>query len=219
MKRFHTLITGAVLILALAVPARLAKPATCTLGELSAPNTSDNTMDLRGLTVYQLVDPTLCTGCPGGSVVLNTVLWQFRYYSTLCPLTFEVSVVATDHAPCPKPDTMSALCQPFTYVYQATGGPPHIVTIPIPGGCCITGQAFVKVKLVDTGGCPTGQLAFFEAAPCRGTCRSYSTFPDYPLDDSCNLFDANPTITVSADCCPITPVGRRSWGSIKLHYR
>jgi hypothetical protein len=53
-----------------------------------------------------------------------------------------------------------ALCPPFTYLWEATGAPPHTVTIPIPGGCCITGQAFVEVTLVDTGGCAPGLLAF-----------------------------------------------------------
>ena len=66
-------------------------------------------------------------------VMANQFGWIVR-----CPLTFEVSVVASDQASCPAPDTANVICPPFTYVYSATGGPPHVATIPFPGGCCIT---------------------------------------------------------------------------------
>ena len=193
--------------------------AACTVGELAPPSNSVNLLDLQGFTVYQRLDPAQCTACPTGSLTPTQVRWGFGYYSTLCPLTFEVSVVASDQASCPAPDTANVICPPFTFVYAATDGPPHVATIPFPGGCCITAPVFLKVRIVDTGGCGRGTVGFFAHGPCTGPCRSYATFPGAPLEDSCTLMGLSPTIAADADCCTATPSLRPSWGGVKLRYR
>jgi hypothetical protein len=147
------------------------------------------------------------------------VRWQFHYAQTFCPLTFEVSVVGSDQAACPRPDTTLVLCPAFSYVYQATGSAPHVAVIPFPAVCCITGRAFVQVRITDTGGCPHNALQLFARSGCFVPCRSYSSFPNIPLIDSCDLFGVTPTIAVTADCCNATPTQRPSWGKMKLLYR
>lgn len=203
---------------AVGTPARVVLNA-CTLGELNPPTTTLNTMDLTDLVVYQLLDPAGCTACAGAPLVLNQVAWRFKYYLAPCPLTLEVSVVGTDQAACPHPVDTQVICPSFTFVYTPTGDPSPVVTIPMPAGCCISAQAFVRVRIVNTGGCGTGTLAFFARGPCSAPCRSYASSPLFPLDDSCNALGMSPTITVGADCCGATPGGRPTWGGLKTHYR
>ena len=196
-----------------------AQVGVCTIGETSAPSTSFNNIDLTQLITFQLLDPAECAACTGGSVNLDQLRWQIHYNSSLCPLTFEVTVVGSDHGACPRPDTTKIVCPTFTFIYLATGGPPHIATIPFPPGCCVTGQAFVRVRINDMGGCIPGTVGVFARGPCTGPCRSYASYLGSPLDDSCNLLGATPTIAVDADCCSPTPARGRSWGELKLHYR
>jgi len=197
-----------------------ANAASCTVGETGTPTTSYNLLDLRDLTAYQLIDAADCAACSGGALVPVQLRWQIRYYTSLCPLTFEVTIVASDHGTCPRPDTTLVLCPPFTSVYAASGSAPHVATIPFPPGCCLDGPAFVRVRIIDTGGCGFGTLAFF-ARSCSITvpCRSYVSFAGTPLDDACTVLGDSPTIAVDASCCASTPARRTSWGGLKLHYR
>jgi hypothetical protein len=187
----------------------------CIIGETHSPNTSWNSLQMKGLTVWQFLNPAECAACAGGPLLLNQVKWQFY---TQCPVTFEVSVVGSDHAACPRPDTTTVLCPAFSYLYDGSGPPPNIAVIPFPPGCCIFGQAFVQVRVTDDGGCPKGRISFF-VTDCNPQCRSYLSNPDFPLVDSCELLGTAPTVAVTADCCSGTPTHRPSWGRIKTLYR
>lgn len=221
MRPRYSFPAAGILLLALALPAGSATTSTCTFGETGSFGLSTFFVSqFPVLSVYELVDAAQCTACGGGPVVLNAVSWQFTYPGqVLCPITFEVSVVGSDHAACPRPDTTQVLCPPFTYVYAATGGPPHVAVIPLPGGCCVSGQAFVRVTIKDTDGCGPGMLAFVAHIPCTGPCLAYASFTGGPLDDVCNYWDGSPQIAVAADCCTGTPTHRPSWGGLRLHYR
>jgi hypothetical protein len=201
-------------------PSRATTVPSCTIGETHAPTTTVNQFDLTSLSVYQLVDPAECASCAGASIQIDQVSWRFKYYTTQCPLTFEIAVVASDGGTCPRPDTTQVLCGPFVYVYTSTGVASPTVTIPFPTSCCIPGRAFVRWRTLDTGGCPVGLLAFFAYAPGFDIlCRSYVSFPDAPLEDSTTELGLYPTITAGASCCGSTPTKRQSWGKMKLIYR
>src|SRR5262245_27759019 len=107
---------AAILLHWLAHPLTFARAAACLLGETTAGNKATYG-DVLTLAVCQLWDPAQCEGCPIGVVLLTRVKWQFDFKSPPCPVTFEVSVVPTDHADCPKPDTTQSLCPPFRHVY------------------------------------------------------------------------------------------------------
>ena len=192
----------------------------CTLGETHAANVSLNQIDLTGFTVYQLLDPVECAACSGG-LSLDQATWRLRYFGTAqCALTFELTIVASDGASCPKPDTTHVICAPMTFVYTPTGNASPTITVPLPAGCCITVPAFIRWRVVNTGGCGVTQLGFFAYAPGFAVpCRSYASSPVFPFDDSTNNLGMYPTIAVAAQCCSPTPTRTHTWGGLKLRYR
>ena len=200
-------------------PSSSAAPAStaCFVGQTRR-NTDFAGDDWTNFTVYQLLDPASCAACGGAPLVLNQVIWWIRFHTAaVCPITFEVTIVASDHAACPRPDDSIVLCPSVTHVYQPTGSPPFFATVPLPAGCCIAEPAFVRVRIVDTGGC--GITLGLGMGQCAGPCLSYTTGPEYPFQDSCDLFGVAPSINVAADCCTPTPARPRSWGGLKLIYR
>jgi hypothetical protein len=161
---------------------------------------------------------------------LKSVTIHGFFDSTLCPppisLPVKVTILEASGPPtCRVPDSTRVLCPEATATLTTTVVNQCVaLTVPLPSGCCITGDVFVRVTVVGPGSCTFNppQPPFFicTAAPCIN-CQSYRSGTG-AITEWCNA--AIPTrgnwrISVDADCCISTPALPQSWGGVKTLYR
>jgi hypothetical protein len=131
---------------------------------------------------------------------------------------------ATGDATCYTPDPATVLCAPFTtYLIPPTPGN-YNFSIAIPGGCCISQPAFLKIEFVAlAAGCNTSTTIprLITTADCSASCNSWNIYPGGGPDDLCYDigFPGYPVMNVEADCCASTPTRHDSWGKLKSIYR
>jgi len=166
-----------------------------------------------------------CSACPQPTVLnINAVTIQMRWF-TACNAIAEVLIVgATGPSGCRVPDSTNVLCS-ATYPITGTGNVSTPHTLPLPSGCCITGEAFAWVRLTEIGSCmgSGGEMPGFGAtgASCVN-CEQYYTWApgSSALTEWCSTTNINLLwMEVDADCCPATETHPRSWGKVKTIYR
>lgn len=177
----------------------------------------------RWNTLYQRVGSTDCADCGGGSIQLNSVEFVSRSIADpTCSYRVEVSVVGAIEGACPAPDDANVICPP-TVVSVTVPFSASAINVPLPAGCCVTGDAFVKLRWLDDVTCGGFFVhpALLEAADACAPCEQYfSTLTAYPsVTEMCGVLPSNLWLRINADCCEPTPMHERSWGRVKTMYR
>jgi len=167
--------------------------------------------------VYFFVNPDSCSTCGDGMARITSLTYGSRTYTGQpCSFDVEVSVLGATAGPCPAPDESTVLCSPSVtnVTTPATFGG---VAVNLPPGCCISGDAFIKVRFLgETCGDIVPHPIFYTADGCT-PCGEYFTSPTtHPeVTDVCSVFSTNFWYGVDADCCG--PVGTQpsTWGKLK----
>lgn len=166
-----------------------------------------------------------CAACaPAQALEVESVSVRVRWLYA-CSAQAEVLVVAAKGDPaCPVPDTSRVLCGPVTSTIAGSGPGGVVHTLPLPGGCCVSEDAFALVRFVGLASCGGGISPglTYASGPCV-PCSQYVTIGSLlpaPADFCAYAPPHDPLwMSVSAGCCAATPAGRRSWGSLKTVYR
>ncbi len=192
--------------------------AACLIGELRGPATGGSG-DGFPWHVYTLLRPSSCTACPtSGGLELRSVTIHAQLSSVGCSLPITISIVEAAGSPgCLVPDPSRVVCPEVSATLTGVAGFCPAYTVPLPPGCCITRDVFVRVTIVGFGTCPTpGPYLICTTEPCI-PCQSYyqGGCVDCPITENCN----NWMISADADCCAPTPTLPQSWGRMKTLYR
>jgi hypothetical protein len=165
---------------------------------------------------FVLMDPV--ASCGGCSTQVVTKAYITIGFQEACSLPVEVSVVKAFGSPCRVPDRFQIIYPPFPATVASAA--PGFVEVPItfPTPCTFKGAAFIAIEFIAPNpACSTSTakplLALKSGCP---VCQNYEYFAS-SVEDMCTGGGATPLIRVDADC--VTPVTRRSWGSLKIHYR
>jgi len=195
--------------------------ATCSVGETRPPAiSSGGGFVVPGLTFYTLLNPADCPACNTGLLVLRTANFRARTLSGVCTFTVEVTILGSQAGPaCIVPDPSHVICGPVNLDITSPGTAAFTASVPLPANCCISTTAFLRVRLLTTGGCAAGQPSWGTASGGCISCRSFMEGPGLPFTDACGFLNANPVQWVDADCCDPTPNLRGTWGRVKMLYR
>jgi len=167
-----------------------------------------------------------CSACPSPlGLRINSLTMGIRWFTT-CSAQVEVSIVgATGPSGCRVPDPSNVLCGPLTHTISGTGVT-ALHTLPLPSGCCLTGELFALVRFIGFDACADANLftpgLSLATSPCVNCDAYLTTLASVPsLTDWCPIAGTFGSIwmQLDADCCTVTGVGPRSWGSLKMLYR
>lgn len=165
-----------------------------------------------------------CTACPAPqNLQINSVAIRVRWFN-LCSAQAEVSIVgATGPSTCRVPDPTNVLCGPATSTISFGGGPTTVLhTLPLPSGCCVTGEAFALVRFTGFASCGTPAPGIVNSTALCASCDQYFTASHVPSQtDWCPTGATHNSLwmEIDADCCMPTGIGPHSWGTIKTLYR
>lgn len=196
-------------------------PPTCTLGVTGTPAFFFNYLLPPNDAYYTRIrssDCTFCTG-PGGVEVLSaSILLNWR---GLCSLPVSVAIVgATGDAGCRRPDPTALICPPTTYNLSAPAAGNYFFNLPLPNGCCISGDAFIEIKFLSLAtGCngSTTIPRLITTASCT-PCQQYNIYPG-GNDEWCSVAPPGDiVITAEVNCCNIVPTLPKSWGQLRIMY-
>lgn len=166
-----------------------------------------------------------CIACAAGSgLSLTNVSFGVRWLGA-CSAQAQVLIVgASGTSGCLAPDTTQVLCGPTTYTISSPSASLQLHSLPIPDGCCISGDAFLLVRFSGFGQCSslsTGPGLAASTGSCV-SCAQYVTAAGiYPtMTEWCSAGAGSPMwFSIAADCCMATPTQRHSWGRLKMMYR
>lgn len=164
-----------------------------------------------------------CAACASYGLWIKTVSFRVRWTGP-CVATAQISIVgARTGASCLEPDTANVLCPAVPYPIAGTGNASVTYTLPVPGECCVSGDAFLFVRFSGFGGCastisPGLAASTAGCTPCDQFVTASHIYPD--LTEWCSIGATNETwFAIEADCCAATPTHRTTWGSLKTIYR
>jgi len=166
-----------------------------------------------------------CTTCQSdGALDVNSVTIRMRWLFA-CSAQAEVSIVrGVQGATCLVPDPTNVVCGPASYTITGTGNATAFHTLPLPEGCCVSGDAFVMLRFTGLGPCASASTSPGLAAS-TSTCTSCTQFVTasgiFPTTTEwCSIGASRMTwLSIDADCCSATPAPEGSWGRIKARYR
>ncbi|NOT34918.1 MAG: hypothetical protein HOP12_12210 [Candidatus Eisenbacteria bacterium] len=176
-------------------------------------------------TVAWKVPTANCAACAAtGAVTPTSLRFRMRWLGA-CSAQVQFSIVgAVQGATCLEPDPTRVLCSPSNFTITGTGSTNVIHTLPIPAGCCITGNAFVLLRFTGLGACAsatTGPGLAASTAACVA-CTQFVTALNIftTTTEWCSVGAANPMwLSLETDCCGATPSLGHSWGTLKTLYR
>jgi hypothetical protein len=200
--------------------------AACVLGEAGAAAAAVGYVLPPDDAYYTLLKASDCTVCGAGGYKPLAAHVGLYFVAPGCVQPVRVAIVGSTGGPCPLPDLGTILCPEVPYVIDATApgfplGAPVDVSLPLPAGCCILGDAFLKV-VFDLGTCDSSNMGFLTSATPCAACTQWNIYPGGGPDDICTVFTSfgyNLIImNVEADCC-VTSATPKSWGQMKSLYR
>lgn len=172
------------------------------------------------------IHPDACEACPfPQALAMESVAFRVRWLGR-CDAQVELTIIgATGPNGCPQPDTTNVLCGPTLHPISSdafAGLKTH--TLPILGACCISQDAFVRIRFVSLlcDDVEVDDLALNStAAPCANCEQYFGTTGFFAgLNDWCTSFDNTSLWTrYTANCCAPVPTVPRSWGQVKTLYR
>ena len=172
------------------------------------------------------IHPDACEACPfPQALAMESVSFRVRWLGK-CDAQVELSIIgATGPNGCPQPDTTNVLCGPTLHPISSdafAGLKTH--TLPVPSGCCISQDAFVRIRFVSLQ-CDDAQVTELAlnntTVPCTNCEQYFGTTGFFAgLSDWCATFGVNSLWTrYTANCCAPVPTVPRSWGQVKTLYR
>ncbi|HYM81033.1 MAG TPA: hypothetical protein VEY91_06435 [Candidatus Limnocylindria bacterium] len=207
----------------------LTSGAPCQLGEIRpTASTVSGYLAPPDDAYFTLLNPAACASCTGPGGVIITTAHVVLGFNPICTISVEVSIVSDGGVPgCPEPNVNDVLCGPVTYALTPAATGTTDFSLALPQACCITQNAFLKVKFLTNGTCnpPGGNPSIGAAATPCNTCFSYNDNPAFGFVDICTDFfwpsaqAGNPKMYVDADCCNGTSDLHGSWGRLKTLYR
>jgi hypothetical protein len=166
-----------------------------------------------------------CAACPAPGALSPTKVTIRMRWLFACSAQVQVSIVGALPGPgCLLPDTNQVLCGPATYTISGPGNVAAIHALPLPTGCCVSGDAFVFLRFSGLGACATATLGPGLAAStvppvaCDQFVTAASIFPGF-TDWATVGAPTSTWLSLEADCCQSTPARERSWGELKSIYR
>jgi hypothetical protein len=198
--------------------------ATCTLGVTGTPYYLVNYLLPPNDAYYTFIDPASCSAC-GSGIVNALTAHAYLNFRAVCTQPVSVGIYGAIGDPgCYAPDESNPLCAPFNVTLSPAAAGNYNFSIPIPGGCCISQPAFLKIEFTSTAaGCATSTTIprLITTASCDLACTSWNVYPGGGPDDLCVdiALAGNPIMNVEVDCCASTPTHNRSWGTLKSSYR
>ncbi|HEY2954786.1 MAG TPA: hypothetical protein VGK89_06020 [Candidatus Eisenbacteria bacterium] len=191
------------------------------MGETRAATVNQSPGQVVGLTFQTLLNPADCSSCASGALLLRAANFRVRTVTTVCTFSVEVTIVGakTGSGCALEPDPSVVLCGPVVADITSPSTLSFTASVPLPANCCITGPAFLRIRLLSAGNCASPSSPFWGfAGPCI-SCRSFIEDPPSPQGEACaDGWAANPVQWVDADCCDPTPSLHRTWGSLKTLY-
>ena len=171
------------------------------------------------------IHPDACEACPfPQALAMESVSFRVRWLGK-CDAQVELSIIgATGPAACPQPDTTNVLCGPTLHPISSdafAGLKTH--TLPVPAGCCISQDAFVRIRFVSLlcDDVEVTELALNGTdAPCVNCEQYFGTTGFFAgLTDWCVVNQPRLWTRYTANCCAPVPTVPRSWGQVKTLYR
>ena len=197
---------------------------TCRLGVTGTPISAVDWLLPPNDNYYTLVRAADCTACDGpGGVEATIAHVTLQMLEAGCSANVSVSIVGATGTPaCRVPDPTTTICPPTTYTLTAPTAGVFDFSLPVPAGCCFSGDAFLAVT-VNSVSCGPGVVNLVTNGAVAGdcvACTSYNnTFPP-AIEDLCPLFfPGNPLMNLEVDCCNAVGTTKASWGSLKIRYR
>lgn len=189
---------------------------TCALGTLGEPAQLGDLFPPDDI-YLTLIRPTTCGAC-SVTALSNVHLWiEFR---KPCAVPVAISVVRAFGTTCLQPDQGQIVFPAISSVLTATETGVTEFVVPVPVEWRLTADAFLAVHFnSETDSCSAEgeqpRIALRSGCP---RCVAYENFSG-STDDVCEFGVGLPIMSVDVSECVPTPVGRRSWGSLKLFYR
>ena len=182
--------------------------ATCTLepGPISATSLAFSQPDAFTAMAGRIAP---CAACPSPQTLdLKTVSIRVRWLSA-CTAQAEVSIVgATGTAGCLVPNPTQVLCGPTLHTISSPGQVGIIHTLPIPSGCCVSGDAFVLVRFIGFQNCSASPGLTLATTACVNCDEYFTTNVSRPsLTDWCTISTNGLWWRLEADCCTVTGIG------------
>lgn len=184
---------------------------TCTIepGPISSTSTAFTHPD--NFTAIAMRVPT-CATCPDPQTLdLKTISIRIRWLRE-CAAQAEVSVVrAVSSGGCLVPDPTQVLCGPVVHAISSPGSVGIIHTLPIPTGCCVSGNAFVLVRFIDTLNCSIVGSSWPFLTRMSDACVNcqafFTTAVNHPtMTDWCTIAPTGLWWRLESDCCAATGV-------------
>lgn len=210
----------------LASPAATPTPSpatTCALGETGIPGYCNCVVMFAGDSWLTRLDPADCSDCD--VVQLTTAhVWLRFIVAGDVPVSIRIVGAAENQGP----DLAVELCPSTDYVLSPPGTGLQEFILPLPEGCCITGDTFLQVifpqgssqesyffELATSGNDGCGNAFYTEFGFLNGVCNwtCNSTPPQICVGTSPAVMN------VEAECCLPTPTDQRTWGAVKAIYR
>lgn len=204
--------------LRLAAGATASSVATCPLGVLGAPASIVGYVYPDDDQYYTLIDPTetACSGAGGALVIAGHIVAEFQYaYGT--PVRVGIVQADVSDPECPVPMPGAYLCPPIDYMLESPAGGVYDVSLPLGGGCAITGPAFLEITFTEWG--PWWEVPGLVLTASCEPCVSYNYYPGDHYDLCTFGFDGNPVMYADAMVNGVVPARTRTWGALKSVYR
>jgi hypothetical protein len=201
----------------------VAAAATCQPGQHQPSSEALVTFLEAGMKFYTLLNPATCGTCstpPGLSLTAANVGMTI---CAGCDLVLRVSVIGwIGSSSCPQPYPAAVKCGPVDYSLSGGSGADSTYVLPLPDSCCIAQRAFLCVEVLEAT-----PNQFFRLRVSGTSCTScvqrwganYLPTGAWDLCHATYGFGRNLAMWADADCCPLVPAVRPSWGSLKVLYR
>jgi hypothetical protein len=193
--------------------------AACQLGILGAPATMIDYFLPPNDSYFTFLRKANCADCTAPAGVILNAAHLYLEFREDCPMAVTVSIVGVTGTPsCPKPDPSVVRCGPTSYLIDPPGTGTYNVTLALPPGCCVTGDAFLRVTIDDII-CTNFNPRLVLTNGCI-PCQSWNFYPPSNQNEACAVgFAGNYAHYVDADCCVTTPARMGTWGRLKTLHR
>jgi hypothetical protein len=180
---------------------------TCTLESGPISSTSYRYVEPDAFTSFAVRIPS-CGACPEPqTLAVRTISFRVRWFAA-CAAQAEVSIVrAVASGGCLAPDPTQVLCGPTLHPLVGTGSVGIIHTLTLPTDCCVSGDAFVRVRFIGLDGCSVSPALTGTTTACVNCEAFFTTAVSTPtLTDWCTVVPNGLWWRIESDCCAATGI-------------
>lgn len=193
---------------------------TCQLGVLGTPTYTFDYFLPPSDNYLTHLNPVNCSACAGGPLLFTNAHALLYFPSSPCPSSLSVSIVgATGDPLCRVPNMTDIRCPALTYNISVPSPGLYDIALPLPPGCCVTGDAFLNFTVNGLSCNTAGTRPRLVLQAGCDPCISYNVWSGGTDEFCADVQAPNPIMYADAECCSMLPTHGKSWGSMKILYR